>query len=465
MSEKHIFKTVCENDFSFFSRQMLKVIEPETNFIWNWHLDVLCKACEDVYAGKYPKLDINMPPRMLKSLIVNVLFPTWVWTKNPSSKFLCASGTYDLAIGFNIKRRDLVTSDLYQSLWPLKLREDKNRTDSFSNSDGGAMEAVSALGKVTGKGGDYQISDDLLDAMESFSKTKRDAVRRWYTSAFYNRAQDKKTVKRININQRLHQQDISAELRDKGFERIVLEMVKTDQNDSTIQFNDPRQVGEFLFPERYGPKEMEDEKRTLGVYGWSSQYQQKPVPLGGGIIKREWLRFYDEKPSCSRTIITADLAFKGEATSDYVSFMCWGVSGANKYLLDLVRGKWSYKTTKDMFLAFCEKNNAQYKYIEEKANGPALISDLKDEIKGLRAWPEEGSKFTHADKVQRLHFVQPDFELGQVYLPKDMAIMEEYIEELLGFTENGSTTGHDDMVDTTTMALLELRKAKTFFQS
>ena len=303
---------------------MLKVIEPETVFLWNWHLDELCKACEAVHRGEYPKLDINMPPRMLKSLIVNVLFPAWVWTIDPSKKFLCASGSYNLSIDFNIKRRDLITSELYQSLWRIGLKDDKNRNDSFSNESGGLMHAVSSMGRITGKGGDYQISDDLIDAMDSFSKTKREAVKRWYNSAFYNRAQDKKTVKRININQRLHQQDISAELREKGFERMVLEMVKTDKNESTIEFNDPREFGELLFPKRYGIAEMEDDKKALGSYGWSSQYQQRPSPMGGGIIKREWLRFYDRAVSFNRVIITADLTFKGTKTSDYVSFMAWG---------------------------------------------------------------------------------------------------------------------------------------------
>lgn len=466
MNEKLIFKAVCERDFSFFSKQMLKVIEPETNFLWNWHMDELCKACEEVHKGTYPKLDVNMPPRMLKSLIVNVLFPTWIWTKDPSKKFLCASGSYNLSIDFNIKRRDLITSDLYQSIWPIRLKDDKNRNDSFSNEHGGLMHAVSSMGRITGKGGDYQISDDLIDAMDSFSKTKREAVKRWYNSAFYNRAQDKKTVKRININQRLHQQDISAELREKGFQRMVLEMVKTDKNESTIEFNDPREVGDLLFPKRYGISEMEDDKKVLGSYGWSSQYQQRPSPMGGGIIKREWLRFYDKVVSFNRIIITGDLTFKGTKTSDYVSFMAWGSSGNDKYLIDVVRGKWSYKETKDRFRMFCDKHrNAQVKYIEDKANGSALISDLKDEISRIRAWPEKGSNYISADKIERLHLVQPEFEMGQVYFPKDIELMEEYIEELLGFTDSGSTTGHDDMVDTTTMALLELKKTKTFFQS
>lgn len=462
-SELDLFKGACEGSFSFFCKQFLKVVEPETEFKWNWHLDVVCQACEDSYYGRLPKLDINIPPRMLKSLIVSVLFPCWVWTKKPSSKFLCAARSFDLSFSFNIKRRDVIKSDLYQMIWGIQLRDDSDRVDEFKNRYGGLMKSVSALGKVTGEGGDFLLSDDLLDAMDAFSKTKRNAVREWYRTAFYNRAQDKKTVRRININQRLHQQDISNLLEEIGFDRIVLPMVKEESDRSTIDFKDPRKEGEFLFPERYGEEEKQDEMKALGHYGWSSQYQQRPVPIGGGIIKQEWLRFYEGTRSFQKIIITADLSFKGGEKNDYNSIACWGTDGTNKYLIDLIRGKWTFSKTKEMFSAFCSKHNAQLKYVEDKANGSALIDDLKKDIIGLRAWPQQGSNLIKAGKVERLYFVQPDFESGLVYLPKNLNIIDSFIEELLGFTDNGSTTGNDDMVDVTTMGLLELRKSKTFF--
>ena len=465
IDERAVFKEVCEYSFAFFCKQFLKVVEPETDFVWNWHLDAICETVEKSYTGDYPKLDINVPPRTLKSMIINILFPCWVWAKDPSKKFLCASSGYDLAVGFNIKRRDLVTSDLYSELWDIELREDLNKVNFFANSSGGFMQAVSALGKVTGKGGDFLLSDDLLDAKDSFSKTKRDEVRRWYTTAFYNRAQNKKDVVRININQRLHQQDISDMLAGLDFKALILPMVKEDIDRSTVDFKDPREVGELLFPERYGESEMQDDIRALGQFGWSSQYQQRPMPIGGGIIKEEWPRFYSgEAPKGGKTIIVADLSFKGNDTSDYNSIACWRAIDSKRYLIDMIRGKWSYTKTKEMFSQFCEKNKeASLKFVEDKANGSALIDDLRDEITGLRAWPGKGSKYAHADKVERLYFVQPDFELGNVYLPEDVGLIDAYLQELIGFTDSGSTTGNDDMVDTTTMALLELKKTKTFF--
>lgn len=350
-------------------------------------------------------------------------------------------------------------------MWNIAIKDDKNTATKFVNESNGFMQAASALGKLTGSGGDILLSDDLLDALDSFSRTKREAVNRWFSNAFYNRAQNKKRVRRININQRLHTDDPSGHIeKNHNFKRLVLPMVMPDKQLSDTGFIDPRKPGEFLFPQRYAQKEMDDDYKGLGVYGWSAQYQQSPRPIGGGIIKEEWLRYHNGPTNMDRYIITADLTFKGNSTSDYVCFQYWGRAGSDKYLLDITRGKWSYKVTKEKFLEFCAKHsNAEHKYIEDKANGPALISDLKENITGIRAWPEKGSKYMNANKVQRVHLISQDFENGNVYLPKDIELVERFKEELLSFTEHGSTLGHDDMVDTCTMALLELNKSKTFF--
>lgn len=458
------FKMLCENDFSFFAQQYLKVLEAETQFEWNWHHETLCHYCERVYYGEIQNLDINISPRTLKSLIVSVLFPCWIWTKNPSFKTMSASSTYDLSSKFNIKRRELIESDAYQMLWPIKMKDYANTIQKFENTHNGFMAAYSAGGSVTGSGADLLLSDDLLDVNDAFRKTARDTINQWYSNAYYNRAQNKKTVKRININQRLHADDVSGYLRkNHNFERLIIPMVKTAQSESTVDFVDPRAEGELLHPSRYGEAEAKDDMKSLGTYGWSSQYQQSPVPVGGGIIKEEWLRYYtDIPPTFSKKIITADLKFKGAETSDYVSFQCWGKHNGNRYLIDLVRGKWTYKETKDHFKAFCDKNQCDRKWIEDKANGPALISDMSPIINGLKGWPEKGSPYMTASKIQRLHMVSQDYENGLVYLPKDIELVGKFVEELISFTEKGSTTGTDDMVDTSTMALIELRKSETF---
>lgn len=465
-TDRDTFKLVCENDFSFFAKQFLKVLEPETVFEWNWHLDALCRYCEKVYYSESYNLDINIPPRTLKSLIITVLFPCWIWTKNPSFKIMSASSSFGLSNSFNIKRRDIIKSDEYQSLWPIELKAHADRINYFENASNGFMRAVSAGGKVTGSGADLLISDDLLDAKEAFSTVVRKAVNQWYSTAYYNRVQNKKKAKRINVNQRLHKNDLSGHLRtEHNFERLIIPMQMTEETETTVDFIDPRSVGEYLHPARYSQKEKDDDYKSLGVYGWSSQMQQNPVPEGGGIIKTEWLRYYNQHiNSFNKKIITADLNFKEGVTTDFACFQVWALKDNKKYLIDIIRGRWGYKKTKEMFVEFCNKHkDATMKYIEDKANGPALISDLSSAIVGLTPWPRKDSSYVKADKVQRLHLVSQEYEMGNVYLPENIELVEKFVEELISFTEQGSTTGNDDMVDTSTMALLELKTAKGFF--
>lgn len=474
LTEAQIFKEVCENDFAFYVKHYLKIVEPETQFEWNWHMDTLCHYCERVFYGDIKALDINIPPRSLKSLIVTVLFPTWVWTKVPSSKFIVSSRSFDLANKFNNQRRDLIQHEAYKVLWPVIIREDKNRTDIFQNYDNGFMKAASVGGKITGEGADFLISDDLLDAMDAFSDAKRKHANNWFSKVFSTRYQNKKKVRRININQRLHKSDISGEIQknNKNFQTLILPMKMTKTNLSTCDFVDPRAPGEFLFPSRYGEEEEKEDKLALGSSQYSSQFQQMPTPEEGGIIKREHIKYYTTPPeSFDRTITTADLRFKEkdkENSGDYVSYMKWGLVGVRKYLLKVTRGKWGYKESKDKFISFCKDGETPEKYIENKANGPALVSDLsptsdRDGVTGLKLWPEKGSEYMNLDKVQRLKLCEADFENGEVFLPANDEMTPILVEELLSFTDQGSSADHDDLVDTTTMALIEFKKPQTFF--
>lgn len=461
MNLRSIFKETCENDFSFYVEHFLKVIEPETVFEWNWHMNVLCHHCEKVYYGEIDNLDINIPPRMLKSLIVSVLFPTWIWTKDPSRKVMGASATNDLAKLFNIKRREIIESPEYQSLWPIRIKDYMNTINKFENVHNGFMQSVSVGSSIIGQGADISISDDLIEPRKAFSKSVRESTWFWYTNTFYKRVQDPAKAKRININQRLHQQDISGMISENyDFKTLVIPMQKIEKNTGTIHWDDPRQVGDFIQPSRYGPEEKEKEYKALGIYGWSSQMQQSPVPIGGGIVKQEWIKYYDEAPEFDKQIITADLAFKGDSKSDYVCFQAWGKKAEYKYLIGIIRGQWSYLQTKENFIKFCEMfPKATKKYVEDKANGPALISDLKSQIVGLTPWPEK-SEYKKLDKIQRLKMCSADYEMGSVLFPKDHNLVEVFVEELLSFTEKGSTTGNDDMVDTMTTALIELKTSR-----
>lgn len=475
ITKEDVRRELAKRSLKFYIKEMWHVVEGRKPFEDSFYIDVICEHLEAIFNSDIQNLIINIPPRHLKSLICCVFFPSWIWTNDASFRMIFAAYASALSKRDSIKTRNIIRSPLY-SRWFLQngaygnfeesfsISDDMDQTSKFSNNKLGFRIATSVDGSATGDGGDLIVVDDPTSASQSHSVTARDNANFWYDQVFQNRLDDRRTGRRLIIMQRLHEKDLTGHILEnhEGYEHLVIPVEYTTKRFLTTSLNwkDPRKEGEFLIPERYGEDQKRADLKAMGNAGYSGQMLQSPVPIGGGLIKKEWIRYYDVLPKeFDRIIISADLNFKKTKTSDYVCFQCWGLLGIYRYLIDIVRGRWNYPETKTNFKIFCEKHpKASKKYIEDKANGPALIADLENQIKGIEAWPTDSSEVPKGiDKVQRVHLISPDFENGLILLPKNMKITDEYEHELTSFTEKGSSTGNDDMVDTTTTALIELR--------
>lgn len=456
MTEKQIYKTVCQNDLAFYTQQAFKVLEPETKYEHNWHVDVICQHLQNVYKGEIRNLDINIPPRTIKSVLVNVIFPTWCWLKEPSFKFISCSYSDALSVKFNMKRRDLIKSEFYQMLSPIKIKEDADQQRYIENEHNGFFLSTSVGGSATGMGADILLMDDALSAQDSFSTTKREFANHWYASTFHNRLKDKRTGRRINVMQRLHEKDLSGFLSENyNFEKLVIPMIKEKtQVTNSTNWVDPRNEGEFLHPQRYSENEMQDEIKGLGSYGWAGQMQQRPAPQDGGIIKKDWIKVESIKDiSFERKIISIDATFKGGKNSDFVSMQVWGKTKTDFCLIDQLRGKWGFITTVKNIKKLEEKHQTKRIFIEDKANGPAIINVLKSELTGIKAVNPKDSK------EARLHSIAHFFETGNIIFDKNLNDLDDLINELLFFPN----AKHDDMVDALTQAIQELQNSNSFY--
>ena len=80
-----------------------------------------------------------------------------------------------------------------------------------------------------------------------------------------------------------------------GFE--VLNLPAIAQRTETYDLGDgrtyTRQKGELLHPDHEPAHVLMELKREMGPIAFSAQYQQSPIPPGGTIIKRKWLKTYD----------------------------------------------------------------------------------------------------------------------------------------------------------------------------
>lgn len=440
------------------------ILEPKTPFLPNWHIDLLCEYLEAVTAGEILRLVINIPPRYMKSLLVTVMWPCWEWYRQPSGRYIFSSYAENLASHHSLARRRLIRSRQYRRFAPeISLTRDQQEKLEFHNTLGGIMVATSTGGSITGKGGNRLIIDDPHNPIQAESDAQRQQGIDFYLYTLSTRLNDPKRDAIVLVMQRLHTRDLTAVCLEQGFTHVCLPALAPSH--TTIVFPRSgrtvvRQLDSPLWPERQGVAELEQQRVTLGSYGFAGQYQQSPVPREGGMFKPEWWRYWDQLPARFDDItLSWDLSFKNGEGHDYVVGLALGRVGALVYVLDRFKTRASFTETCQAIKRMVAKYpNARAVLVEDAANGPAVVSVLQKEVRAILAVTPEGGKQSRAAAVQ------PQIEAGQVLLPRprfadgqlrfDYAWVEDFVEQFSAFPKGE----HDDDVDALTQALVYLQK-------
>ncbi len=434
-----------------FVHEAWPVVEPGTPFVGNWHIDAICDHLEAITRGELNRLIVNIPPRHMKSLAVTVFWPCWEWLTRPETRWLFASYAQALSTRDSLKCRRLISypgtrdgrsaatertlverigylglvSLLAQmrGAEPWQLTGDQSTKQRFENSRTGYRIATSVDGVATGEGGDRVVCDDPHKAEEAQSDVTRESVLRWWDQTMSTRLNQPATGAKVIVMQRLHERDLTGHLLERGgYEHLCLP-AEFEPSHPFVWPADPRtEPGELLWEERIDSEALEEIKVSLGSYGAAGQLQQRPAPDEGGILKRSWWRWWDGHPEGAphfdQVVQSWDMAFKDTDGSDYVVGQVWGKFGADKYLIHQVRARLEFTETVQAVIELTEWVERTYparrthsKLVEDKANGPAVISQLRRRVPGLVAVDPQG------DKVARARAVAPDVEAGNVHLP------------------------------------------------
>ena len=447
------YLTMLRNDFSTFIERSFYQLNPDVQFLPNWHIELIASELERCLRGETKRLIINVPPRSLKSHCASVAFPAWLLGHRPSAHVICASYAQDLADKLALDCRSLMNSDWYGKVFSTRLSPQRQAVSEFMTESRGSRLATSVGGVLTGRGGDFIIIDDPLKPNEAVSDTLRDAVNQWYEHTLYSRLNNKATGCIIIIMQRLHEDDLVGHLVQQGgwkvlkFPAIAVEdethVISSHLGQRTVQ----RREGEALHPERESLDILENIHRTLGEYNFSGQYQQEPAPPGGGMLKEDWFKIYKdgEQPTGFDLVFQSwDTAVKATELSDYSVCTTWGKKGEKLYLLDVLRRRMEYPELKRAVLEQARRFDPKTVLIEDKSSGTALIQELTRE--GLHAVTRYEPKL---EKIMRLNSVTSTIESGFVYLPEKATWLADYLHELTTFP-NGK---FDDQCDSTSQAL------------
>ena len=440
----------CEDNFLPFVNEMWSA------FIHGKHHEIMAEAFERVVKGELKRLIINMPPRHTKSEFASYLLPAWFLGKYPDKKIIQTAHTAELAVGFGRKVRNLVNSKDYKSIFTdVSLQADSKAAGRWNTNKGGEYFAIGVGGAVTGKGADLLIIDDPHSEREGassdinvFNKTYE-----WYTSGPRQRLQPKGSI--VVVMTRWHQKDLTGQVVDASVKRGGADQWEVIELPAIMPSGSP------LWSEFWKLEELEALRSELPASKWSAQYQQDPTAEEGALVKREWWKEweYNEPPQCEFVIQSWDTAFLKTERADYSACTTWGVFyqegeedgmlTPNIILLDAYKERLEFPELKKVSMEKYRAYSPDAFIIEGKAAGMPLIFELRQMGIPVQEYtPSRGN-----DKISRVNAVSDLFASGVVWSPKTRWA-EEVIEEFAAFPN----AEHDDLVDSSTQALLRFRQ-------
>lgn len=450
------------------------------------HLLFICKEVQkfiESYTGHpYDILIIQMPPQHGKSMCITETLPSWFLGKWPEKRVIEASYNETFAQRFGRRTRDKI-AEFGKEIFDIELSKSVNSNEEFelTNKIGG-MKSRGLMSGITGNPAELIIIDDpIKNREEADSETNRE--KQWDEWQNSIKTRCAAGAKVIVIMTRWHEDDLAGRLKiaEKDFTTSINIPCEAEENDPL-----GREPGEALFPEigkdnewlRQYKQSYINDPNNGGMRAWLALFQGRPSAQEGSIFKRHWWRYWKPKgvqlpavtvkhPDGSIELVEAvelpdkfdrelqswDMTFKDTDGTDLVAGGVWGSHGANIYKLDLFYERIEFVGTIQAFEAMCKKwPKTTAKLVEDKANGPAIISMLRNKIGGIIAVQPEGSKSARAAAVS------PLCESKNVYLPHPMLFpwVNQYIEQLAKFPNDI----HDDMVDETSQALKRFMYAR-----
>jgi predicted phage terminase large subunit-like protein len=458
--ERELIDLVYRNYFPAFVHQAFKVVYSGRCLEPSWHVDVVCGHLQAIAEGRRPrKLVLNMPPRSLKTFLVSVCYPAWLLLRTPTLEIVVASYADEFSRKPARQFRTLMESPLMNRLSrgalaiPLKSTENE-----YETPQSGGRFATSVGGTLTGRGADFLIIDDPMKADDAHSEAARRSVDDWFNTAAHSRRNRPGSSVMIVCMQRLHMADLAGSLLEKGwpglaFPAIADARTEYDNGTGTIHV---REAGMLLQPQRDSLEELEATRRQIGTYNYTAQYQQNPAPAEGNIVRREWLRQYNELPaldSFKHVYVACDPAGKDGEKNDYTALVVAGVEDRDLYVLEVTRGHWDCLEIKRRIEALATNWRATQIIIETTGLGEAVRQEIARENHhdSLGVQPK-------LDKITRLQRTIARFEGGHIHLPADASWLPEFEAELLGFPG----VRYDDQVDATILILEDLAEREQY---
>lgn len=444
------------SDLASFCRRAWRVLEPATEFKWNWHHDLICEYLTLVFQRMIRRLIINVPPQTSKSRLATVFYPCWVWSRLPSRRFMCASysgGPQGLSTAHSLERRSVLQSEWFQTTFPDKVifNEFENQKALFSNIEGGKMIATSPGGTATGKGVHDIILDDLVNPQQADSEQERTSALAFIDGTIRSRLSDQMTGAIIIIEQRTNTDDPTGHvmnLEPGVWHQLSIPMEAQEDEEWVFPISGrvvKRKKGELLQENRFPAQVVESLRIGMGSRNYAQQYNQRPAPKEGIIFNPAWwkrdFKLADKTtwPKFLTVILAVDCAFKDKKKNDFVAIHTLGITDeGDSYWLKMRCEHLGFSATKaairgDIAYWISDGVEVDVVVMEDAANASAVEDEMKHEF------PVKLQSIT-GGLLGLAYGVQPIVEAGKAHIPTDAPWAEKFIK----LASEYPAVGHDD---------------------
>ena len=472
-------RELCEENFYEFIKHGWHTIEGDREFVSGWHIVALALHLE-LTLSKINFLIINVPPGYMKTLVA-LFFNAYVWTKDPSKKFMHLSYSLRLSAKHNSIFRKIITSSWYQKHWGKKFKIIKDNESEVALSTPGHRISSSVESRfVTGMHFDFILLDDPNSAADVHTKSVTDRVNEWYDQTLMSRLLP--GAVRIIIQQRFNDFDLTGHVKSKGTKNVVQlrlpEKFIPERRCETIEIDgvmwkDPRtQKDELLWPQFKTAEIVAATRAETSERIYAGQYQQEPMVIDGEYFLKKHFNTYNKEfmPDFKYIIQSWDTALKIGDNNCYSACTTWGIFEDDKgvgniALLSTFRAKITtaqlYDVARNMAYDYYNDTlGAQFKVdpnrkpnlvlVEDKINGVGLIEDLSRSGINVKPFNPKGSKEWRAMRASIL------LENGKVWLLAKpggnlYSFSQEFLDMAVSWPNNKDGT---DLIDTMTQALI-----------
>lgn len=440
-------------------RALAEILDPKS--VTTPAMELIYAALVELVETPDGRLLVSLAPQEGKSQACSKVLPTALLRHRPDTRIVMASYGHDLARRNARAVRDAIVTHPELGM---KIRADLSAQNEWelAGHKGGVFAAGIGT-SLTGRPADFLIIDDpVKDREEADSEVMRERAWNWWTDTSSARLAPGAPV--LVIQTRWHDDDLSGRMlaAEDGHLWKTLNIPALADHDPNNGESDPlgREPGEWLVSTRgRTPAQWEAIRTRVGSRTWESLYQGRPTPASGGMFRRDWWVRYDyplwitydngvhyvpgdDVDMC----LSWDLTFKDTSTSDFVVGQVWLRRGAHMFLLDQIRARLNFPDTCAAILAMSAKwPQAAAKYVEDKANGPAVIAALSRTVSGLIPIQPEGSKAARAAAVS------PYAEAGNIWLPTEE--LAPWVDGLIEESASFPLGRHDDQVDAMSQAI------------